>query len=159
MGNFTSHDPTCTLVVSDHLMMDQLAMFWILKSLNLVGKPSFCTILAYFRAASRESSSDLAPVQTLQKTIKSAYGWLSHHLAGAEDEGSGAGLADPHDHRREPLGVELGITGMQRDLFQVQLDTHVDGAAIMRHSGKLHLATLYLTIFCSWGMMSVVEGC
>ena len=50
MGNLTSQDPT---------------MFWILKSLNLVGNPNFWTILAYFLAASLESSSDLAPVQTI----------------------------------------------------------------------------------------------
>lgn len=39
-------------------------MFWILKSVNLVSKPSFWMMRAYFRAASRESSSDLAPVTT-----------------------------------------------------------------------------------------------
>lgn len=36
----------------------QLAtMFWILKSRNRAGKPSFCTTRAYFRAASRDCSS------------------------------------------------------------------------------------------------------
>ena len=40
-------------------------MFWILNSENLASKPSFCTILAYLRDASRESSSDLAPVTTI----------------------------------------------------------------------------------------------
>ena len=34
-------------------------------SISLTWKPSFCTILAYFLAASLESSSDLAPVQTI----------------------------------------------------------------------------------------------
>ena len=35
------------------------------NSARLTWKPSFCTILAYFLAASLESSSDLAPVQTI----------------------------------------------------------------------------------------------
>lgn len=42
MGNFTSQLPT---------------MFWILKSKNLAGNPSFCTTLAYFLAASLDCSS------------------------------------------------------------------------------------------------------
>ena len=45
MGNLTSQLPT---------------MFWILKSRNLAGKPSFCTTRAYFLAASLDCSS-LAP--------------------------------------------------------------------------------------------------
>lgn len=39
-------------------------MFWILNSRNLALKPSFWIILAYLRAASREWSSDFAPVIT-----------------------------------------------------------------------------------------------
>ena len=50
MGNLTSHEPT---------------IFWILKSVNLAGKPSFCTIRAYLRAANLESASDFAPVTTI----------------------------------------------------------------------------------------------
>ena len=46
IGNFTSTEPT---------------MFWILKSLNFAGKPSFWITRAYFRAANREACSDLAP--------------------------------------------------------------------------------------------------
>lgn len=42
MGNLTSQLPT---------------MFWILKSRNLAGNPSFCTTRAYFLAASRDCSS------------------------------------------------------------------------------------------------------
>lgn len=42
MGNFTSQLPT---------------MFWILKSRNLAGKPSFCTTRAYFLAANLDCSS------------------------------------------------------------------------------------------------------
>lgn len=42
MGNFTSQLPT---------------MFWILKSKNFAGKPSFWTTLAYFLAASLDCSS------------------------------------------------------------------------------------------------------
>lgn len=42
MGNFTSQLPT---------------MFWILKSKNFAGKPSFWTTLAYFLAARRDCSS------------------------------------------------------------------------------------------------------
>lgn len=42
MGNRTSQLPT---------------MFWILKSRNLAGKPSFCTTRAYLRAASLDCSS------------------------------------------------------------------------------------------------------
>lgn len=42
IGNLTSQLPT---------------MFWILKSRNLAGKPSFCTTLAYFLAARRDCSS------------------------------------------------------------------------------------------------------
>ena len=53
-------------------------MFWILKSLNLVWNPNFCTILAYFLAASLLSSSDLAPVQTiLPRNFQ--YNWITHH--------------------------------------------------------------------------------
>lgn len=50
MGNLTSQLPT---------------MFWILKSKNFAGKPSFWMILAYFLAARRESSSLFAPVHTI----------------------------------------------------------------------------------------------
>ena len=46
MGNLTSTEPT---------------MFWILKSLNLACQPNFWMTRAYFRAASRDSFSDLAP--------------------------------------------------------------------------------------------------
>lgn len=42
IGNFTSQLPT---------------MFWILKSRNLAGKPSFCTTRAYFLAANLDCSS------------------------------------------------------------------------------------------------------
>lgn len=42
MGNFTSQLPT---------------MFWILKSRNFAGKPSFCTTRAYFLAANLDCSS------------------------------------------------------------------------------------------------------
>ena len=45
-------------------------MFWILKSLNFTGKPSFWRILAYFLAAKRLSSSLLAPVQTIFPELK-----------------------------------------------------------------------------------------
>lgn len=47
-------------------------MFWILKSVNLVSKPSFWMMRAYFRAASRESSSDLAPVTTTLPEAKTS---------------------------------------------------------------------------------------
>ena len=90
-------------------------MFWILKSLNFVWKPSQCTILAYFLAASLLSSSDLL-------------GPGADHLARAEDQGRGPGLPDPHDHGSKPLGVVLGIPGMQGDLLQIQLAAHVDSA-------------------------------
>ena len=55
MGNFTSTLPT---------------IFWILKSKNFAGKPSFCTTLAYFLAASLDSSTLLAPVQTILPELK-----------------------------------------------------------------------------------------
>ena len=54
-------------------------MFWILKSLNLVGNPSFWIILAYFLAASRDSSSDLAPVHTILPRLTTSYlGYTGH---------------------------------------------------------------------------------
>lgn len=43
----------------------QPTIFCILKSRNLAGKPSFCMIRAYLRAASLDSSSLLAPVHTI----------------------------------------------------------------------------------------------
>lgn len=55
-------------------------MFWILKSLNLTGNPSFWIILAYFQAARFEASSVLAPVQTIfpEENIKAVvFGSLS----------------------------------------------------------------------------------
>ena len=36
-----------------------------MKSLNTTGKPNFYIILAYFLAATKDYSSDLAPVQTI----------------------------------------------------------------------------------------------
>lgn len=55
MGNLTSHEPT---------------IFWILNSWNLASNPSFWIIRAYLREASRESSSDLAPVTTILPDAK-----------------------------------------------------------------------------------------
>ena len=56
-------------------------MFWILKSLNLVGNPSFWIILAYFLAASRDSSSDLAPVHTILPRLTTSYlGYTVHTI-------------------------------------------------------------------------------
>lgn len=55
MGNFTSQLPT---------------MFWILKSRNLAGKPSFCTTRAYFLAANRDSSSLERETQKATQTFK-----------------------------------------------------------------------------------------
>jgi len=55
MANLTSHEAT---------------MFWILKSMNLAGKPSFWMMRAYLRAARRESSSSLAPVHTILPDAK-----------------------------------------------------------------------------------------
>ncbi len=46
-------------------MSAQPTIFCILKSKNLALNPSFCTIRAYFRAASLDSASDLAPVHTI----------------------------------------------------------------------------------------------
>ncbi|KAG5457069.1 MAG: hypothetical protein BJ554DRAFT_3016 [Olpidium bornovanus] len=37
------------------------------------------------------------------------------HLAGSEDERRGLRLADSHYDRRKPLGVVLGVAGVQRD--------------------------------------------
>ena len=55
-----------SLSVNGNMSLSKLiTMFWILKSLNLVGNPNFCTILAYFLAANLESSSDFAPVHTI----------------------------------------------------------------------------------------------
>lgn len=50
MGNVTSWEPT---------------MFWTLNSVNRTGNPRLLMILAYFLHAVFESSSDLAPVQTI----------------------------------------------------------------------------------------------
>ena len=50
IGNFTSTLPT---------------IFWIVKSRNLAGNPSFWMTRAYFRAASFDSFSLFAPVQTI----------------------------------------------------------------------------------------------
>ena len=55
-------------------------------------------------------------------------GSCTHHLPGAEDEGSGPRLPDSHDDGCESLGVELGVPGVQGDLLEVELDAHVDSA-------------------------------
>lgn len=61
IGNFTSQLPT---------------MFWILKSRNLAGKPSFCTTRAYFLAANLDCSSlERRKVNEKQITEKAEENW------------------------------------------------------------------------------------
>lgn len=70
MGNLTSQLPT---------------MFWILKSKNLAGKPSFCTTRAYFLAASLDCSSlkeETFIVISKQPSNHRIPGWL--RLKGAQ---------------------------------------------------------------------------
>lgn len=51
----------------------------------------------------------------------------AHHLAGTEDQGGGAGLADAHNDGREPFRIVLGVSGVQCDFLEVELAVEIDG--------------------------------
>ena len=46
-----------------------------------------------------------------------AFGAGADHFAGTEDQRRRSRLPNPHDHRRESLGIVLGVSGVQRDFL------------------------------------------
>nr|GMC88910.1 hypothetical protein Iba_chr04eCG14520 [Ipomoea batatas] len=96
MGNLTSHEPT---------------IFWILKSLNLAGKPSFWMILAYLRAANFDCCSLFAPVQTYFPRSKNqcCCFWFSN----------------PHNDCSKTLNGVFRIPSLQRNGFKIQFAVQV----------------------------------
>ena len=90
-------------------------MFWILKSLNLVGNPSFCTILAYFLAASLEQKHQLLGYSEIIVSLPAVLFGLStsaDHLARAEYERSCPRL---------PVS-KFGLRSIRFLLFKIQLE-------------------------------------
>jgi len=115
MGNLTSQLPT---------------IFWILKSMNFALKPSFWMIRAYFLEASRESSSDFAPVTTILPEAKmSAVVFGSRILMMTAANRCRLARSDKSKLVRVwYLWIVLCIAGMEGDRLQIEPTIKIDGS-------------------------------
>lgn len=86
--------------------------FWISKFRKLAGKPSFCTMRAYFLAASRDCSSlhkqtvfihcpenCVAAPQLVEMSPNRPLGSCTDKVPRLVDQRCGSRLTDPHDER------------------------------------------------------------
>ena len=134
IGNFTSTEPT---------------MFWILKSLNFAGKPSFWITRAYFRAANRECCSDLAPKMHLRHLYHGDQ-WnntCADHFSRGENQSGRSRFPNSHNNRGKSLWIVFCISCMHCNLFQIKFSA----IQINCCNNILQLGWVNAQIFCtSW---------
>lgn len=123
MGNLTSQLPT---------------IFWILNSENFASNPSFCTMRAYLRDASLESSSDFAPVTTIFPDAKInavVFGSRMRIITAAKryarinakgEQGSPGFTYTSKKNRNTNLGVIFCIPCVQRNCLKVETAIEID---------------------------------
>lgn len=106
-------------------------MFWILKSVNFALNPSFWMIRAYLRDASRESSSDFAPVTTIFPEAKMRAVVLGSRIrmmtaAKRYTLRFSNNLVRLVASSKQYLGVVLRIASVERDRLEIQTAIEID---------------------------------
>lgn len=99
-------------ILSEFKIMNHLKIDTIHESRHAICEPNYLNNASVFPGSNTALLNSLGP--------------SADHFAGGEDQSSGLGLSESHDHSCKPTRVVLRISCLEGDVFEIQRAVEID---------------------------------